>query len=514
MKIIDLIKGEFIKNFKIKKIIIVLIILLLSIVGKNYIDELKITNDNKATLEQSVSYFKNQLDFYKSHPDTNQIKKEWYLFSNQKNYEMYNKLLKSEKYNNLSTQSWQHELSRRIVKIDTLVFWIEKYKVDKNVDVSWIKDDYEFTLMYQNYLEKLSNMNIEELNQEQEMMLKTKSDFEDLFKDNKYYKYIEYMLNNKIDDAIGIYNISELEAKYYKVIIDNKVEEESYLVKNIDQLRSLGTFTYESKRANNLRDSILKKDREILEYSIDKVIKQDISYGAISVGAESIYISTKSCVNGILDLSIVVMILVVLLDGNIVSKEHNKGTEKLLLTTSNKRWKILLSKFLYLILETYIIWFTALLLILLFAGLKYGFNDLITPKILYQNGKIIEVNYIIYIIKQIFYCSIPVLAFISIVFMISTITLNSGLTNGLCMIFAIISPFMWHFIYNYHLSLLSFLPFPYFMFSSVITVTEDYLGSVDVSNASEVYGIIISLVTFVTCYIISNIVFIKRDVKN
>ena len=146
--------------------------------------------------------------------------------------------------------------------------------------------------------------------------------------------------------------------------------------------------------------------------------------------------------------------------------------------------------------------------------LKYGFNDLITPKILYQNGKIIEVNYIIYIIKQIFYCSIPVLAFISVVFMISTITLKSGLTNGLCMIFAIISPFMWNFIYNYHLSLLSFLPFPYFMFSSVINVTEDYLGSVDVSYASEVYGIIISLVTFVTCYIISNIVFIKRDVKN
>ena len=346
------------------------------------------------------------------------------------------------------------------------------------------------------------------------MMLKTKFDFENLLKDNKYYKYIEYMLNNKIDDAIGIYNISELETKDYKKIIDNKVEEESYLVKNINQLRTLGVFNYENKRANDLRDSILKKDREILEYSIDKVIKQDISYGAISVGAESIYISTKSCVNGILDLSIVVMILVVLLDGNIVSKEHNKGTEKLLLTTSNKRWKILLSKFLYLILETYIIWFVALLLILLFAGLKYGFNDLITPKILYENGKIIEVNYIIYIIKQIFYCSIPVLAFISIVFMISTITLNSGLTNGLCMIFAIISPFMWHFIYNYHLSLLSFLPFPYFMFSSVITVTEDYLGSVDVSYASEVYGIIISLVTFVTCYIISNIVFIKRDVKN
>ena len=514
MKIIDLLKGEFIKNFKIKKIIIVLIILLLSIVGKNYIDELKITNDNKAILEQSVSYFKNQLDFYKSHPDTNQIKKEWYLFSNQKNYEMYNKLLKSEKYNDLSTQSWQHELSRRIVKIDTLVFWIEKYKVDKNIDVSWINENYEFTLMYQDYLKKLSNMSNEELSQEQDMMLKTKSDFENLLKDNKYYKYIEYILNNNIDDAIGIYDIFELETKYYKKIIDNKVEEESYLVKNINQLRTLGVFNYKNKRANDLRDSILKKDREILEYSIDKVIKQDISYGAIGVEAESLYISTKSCVNGVLDLSIVVMILVVLLDGNIVSKEHNNGTEKLLLTTSNKRWKILLSKFLYLILETYIIWFVALLLLLLFAGLKYGFNDLITPKILYQNGKIIEVNYIIYIIKQIFYCSIPVLAFISIVFMISTITLNSGLTYGLCMIFAIISPFMWYFIYNYHLSLLSFLPFPYFMFSSVVNVTEDYLGSVDVSNASEVYGIIISLVTFVICYIISNIVFIKRDVKN
>ena len=154
MKIIDLIKGEFIKNFKIKKIIIVLIILLLSIIGINYIDESKIRNNNKDILEQSVSYFENQIDYYKSHPDTNQIKKEWHLFSSQRNYEMYNKLLKNEKYNNLSTQSWQHELSRCIVKIDTLIFWIEKYKVDKNVDVSWIKEDYEFTLMYQDYLKK------------------------------------------------------------------------------------------------------------------------------------------------------------------------------------------------------------------------------------------------------------------------------------------------------------------------------------------------------------------------
>ena len=89
MKIIDLIKGEFIKNFKIKKIIIILIILLLSIVGKNYIDELKITDNNKKTvLEQGVSYFKNNIDFYKNQNDTNQVRKDFYIFSNTKNYEM------------------------------------------------------------------------------------------------------------------------------------------------------------------------------------------------------------------------------------------------------------------------------------------------------------------------------------------------------------------------------------------------------------------------------------------
>ena len=52
--------------------------------------------------------------------------------------------------------------------------------------------------MYQTYLEKLSNMSNEELSQEQDRMLKTKSDFENILKDNKYYKYIEYILNNNI----------------------------------------------------------------------------------------------------------------------------------------------------------------------------------------------------------------------------------------------------------------------------------------------------------------------------
>ena len=87
-------------------------------------------------------------------------------------------------------------------------------------------------------------------------------------------------------------------------------------------------------------------------------MKHDLEFDSymdgIDVGQK--YISSKVIVNQALNLSIIVIVIVILTSGGIISKEHLTGTEKILLTQPVKRWKVLLSKFIYLILHSYIIW--------------------------------------------------------------------------------------------------------------------------------------------------------------
>ena len=103
----------------------------------------------------------------------------------------------------------------------------------------------------------------------------------------------------------------------------------------------------------------------------------------------------------------IIALIIAITSGGVISNAHNSGTIKNIITSPVRRWKILLSKFIYLVIDMYLIWFLGLLILSLCAGMKYGFSDLLTPKILYVGNEVIEVNYYLYLIKNIFLVSIP-----------------------------------------------------------------------------------------------------------
>lgn len=495
-------------------------VLIISVIGIVSFEEMRISSNASSFIESELSYLEEEYKVHKQNSSQNQLKQEWYQFYYEENINMYHLIQSDKKYQNINIDSWQMTVARKIITMNELDFWLDQYLQNKNLDIDWLNEDYNFHEMFDRYLKKFAAMEAAELVSLKEKIQDYKLNLEGLLKENKFYKYVEFCIEDEnVDDDFIFsldYHLNFSDKKIFDNILKDKVEDENdYRVKNITQRLELSTSSYNSDRVNKMLDQSLEEMKAILDYSIQHNKKQDITYsnGGVGIPANAMFITTKNCVNLILSLSIIVMILVVITAGDIVSKEHNKGTEKILLTSSNKRWKLLFSKFAYFIIHTYIIWFTALFLLCIYAGLKYGFHDLFTPKLIYQNGNVIEVNYLFYIIKQIFYCSIPVISMISIVFMLSTITLNTTITIGVSTVLVMLSPFLWHFIQLLKLKIVAYTPIPYFMFSQVIGLSENYLKVMDICNISESYGIIISVITIIICYFISNYVYTKRILK-
>ena len=511
MKILNLIKCEFIKNYTYKKIIGVFLILVFAVIGVTEFQEYYYADGNPSVNE--LNYFKNEYQTVLKYPSEDVHYQAYQEYILPKTIAAYEKLLTLEDYESFSYSSWQIELTRNNINFEKELYFIDKYLNNEFVSLEWVQ--YDSAL---GPIKSLSNMSKDELLKRKDVLLKQINQYNLLIAENKFYKYIENEINEykTNDEFYYSWRINEYNVDMMQTIVDKKLESERhYYVLNIYSLIGFGSTGYDSEYVSNISKKETVKYQEILKYSIEHDMKHDLTTnGIIDMNREYSYRTSKSAVNLIFSLSIVVMFLVIITSGDIVSREHILGTEKMLMTSPTKRWKILLSKFIYMILNMYIIWFTALILLSIYAGIKYGFNDLFTPKLIYFNGNVMEINYYLYTIIKILYISIPVISLISIILMLSTITLNTTMTVGSTMAVTIISPFLWHFIQQFRLALLAYTPIPYFMFSQIVGLNENYLKTVEFTKISEGYGIFISIVTAIICYLISHIIYTRRDVKN
>jgi len=531
MKILNLIKCEFIKHYTIKKFLLVTLTLIISIIAITEFN-LLFYKKYEYNIDRELEYVTFQYNIYKNNANTTpqSLKNEFEGQSLKNRIDMLNQM---KKIGGLTQNSWQYfilfdifELKNDIIIINQIINNPDEKSFINIFNSQGIMFDQYEGYIKENYTTDIRLLKNKLLEYKQKISEKQK-----LIEENKYYKYIEYLLeNNKI--------IPE-DIAYYESIVNKKIENsDDFRVINIsqkEQLTSNSLYTilneneynksFYMEEYNNYSDYLryskqYKKNTEekikIVNYSINNEIKHDIYFSPqdnIDTG-DSRYVTSKIPTNQILNLSIVVMVLIIFTSGGIISNEHIKGTDKMLLTSPIKRWKILLSKFIYIILQLYIIWIFAFILLMIYSGLKFGFNELITPKLIYSNGAVIEVNYILYTLKQIFISSIPIISFFSIIFLISTITLSTQLTIGIASILTIISPFMWYFTYTYNLRFLAYTPLPYFNFGLIINNHEYYLSSLKIVNVNYYTGLIICTITTIICYIISNLIYTKRDIKN
>lgn len=528
VKIINLVKSEFIKNYSIKRFLIILLILTISsFFLVKYTNRLMDENyDNENSIQSSIDSFQRYIDTTNQKEDkTFRDKYQLYYY---KNYVKYMNF--ANKKGITSGVDWKVSfIFDELMPLMNQNYLIERMKENPNdpyiVEICTSEEE-ESSKLDKELRNLCLNYTPEDLDA---LYAKNETrilDYQKLLEEDKYYQYLEYEVKN---------NFIEKD-RFIELLIDKKVAKNTgFLGLNYLQYQALeenanieilDSEEYKNKVISGMdyeeyvkHQTKLKKDaiqnREILFYSAKQEIKQDISYNDSDSVSELVrYTNTKLKVNQVFHLSIVVMLIVGITSSGIVSNEHSKGTIKNIITAPVRRWKILLSKFIYLILDTYIIWLLGLFIISICAGIKYGFTDLFTPKLLYTGSKVIEVNYYLYLIKNILLASIPVVCFLSILFFLSTISLNTSLTVGVTVSLGVIAPFLWLLSMTGNWKQIVYTPLWYFDLGFILNNSERYIESIKNISYNLSTGIIICLVTTAVLYIISNIIYLKRDIKS
>ena len=343
MKIINLIKCEFIKNFSLKNLFISIILLFLTTICVL-----------KITVQDTSIYFNMNTDLIRDSYNELINKKDKSLEDeyNIVFFENYLEIANIFKDSIVRHNDWRNTIINDVVTYKTQNFLIDRIIHDSNNDIIKmacnIEDKTDLSKMEEDINNLCNNYTTDELIGLYTINEEKYNDYKKLIEEDKYYLYLQYEIEHGNLESNG----------FIETLINNKVEKmDNYLALNYLQYNSIGQDNNVSEEQNY---SKLKNDNEafkaILLYSTTHNIPHDIEYNYWnSIDSGDTYITTKKAVNQVYHLSFIIMIIISITCSGIVSKEHSKGTIKNIITTPVKRWQVLLSKFIYLILNTYLL---------------------------------------------------------------------------------------------------------------------------------------------------------------
>lgn len=529
---VNLIKVEFIKNYNLRNVIIILIMLLIS---SFLLVKFEDTFGGGRIYDDSYDY---HISEYKSM--LNRVKEEYKNRPNDFNYDMI-QITKEIKDNFKITnqivlhhheQMWQKDFFQVYIKEVAHKYALLRLNDSNHEDITdyilgyenpGLLDTYHnIKESYMDYLDSYKNANYVEKISEVESKI---NELDKIIKDNNYYEYMEYhcstldlKLNNRLED-------------YCNYIIDNKIKDEydyrsvnaaEYLylndLKNSQHILNKKGNNYTNTLNKNIK-GIFEQQDKIVTYAYKHNMKHDLKfpYEADYIGYSGHYINTKNYVNKGLSFGFIVCFILVIMSSGIISREHDKGTIKLLLTAPVKREKILLSKFLYLIVNMYLLWIIGIFFIFIISGIKYGFSDLFVNQLILINNNVSEINYFIWYVGKLFIHSIPVICFLSFMFFLSTTFKNTVFTSSICSIFTLLSLLIWVILDNLKIKVLyyiSYTPLAYLDFNIVREHNRFYLNTISNTNLNSIYGIIISIICTIIFLLISINYYKKIDIVN
>ncbi len=222
----------------------------------------------------------------------------------------------------------------------------------------------------------------------------------------------------KIDLNVAKYRIDE-NIKYGNDYMNkalNNYQQNSYIVEQINN--SNEELTYEQKKQYNDALETSKISEYIIENHVDAEKANDLR------GILSRFFN---------EFGLFIIVIVIMIAGTIVSEEFNKGTIKLLLVKPYSRRKILLAKFITILV---MILFTVIITIamqLIVGGIVFGFDSLKIPVVVYDFSKNIiqEINIFTYLGIQIISVLPSIILLATLSFALSTIFTNSPLAIAL-----------------------------------------------------------------------------------
>lgn len=206
-----------------------------------------------------------------------------------------------------------------------------------------------------------------------------------------------------------------------------------------------------------------------------------------------------------------IIITIVLIAGAIVSDEFNKGTIKLLLVRPFSRAKILLAKFITVILTVLFIMVVTVILQFVVGGIFFGFDSLSIPDIIYNHntGKLMEVG----ILKSICFTGLgklPIYILLgTLAFALSTIFNNTPVAITITLMGYMASSIINQFAYYYDIKWLKFFVTPNWDF------TQFFYGKLPFIEGLNIpFSLAVCVVYFAIMMVVSFMVFKKRNIKN
>lgn len=264
----------------------------------------------------------------------------------------------------------------------------------------------------------------------------------------------------------------------------------------IVELENKSNKTYEEKQNYEKAKEDLVQSKYVIEN--DKDIFNDSNARGMLLNVFSKY-------------ELFIIITIVLIGGAIVSDEFNKGTIKLLLVRPYNRGKILLSKFITVLITTLFICITICILQFIVGSIFFGFESLKIPAIEYNHhtGKLVEMS----IFKNIVLTGIGKLPMYillgTLAFALSTLFNNTAVAIAVTLLGYMASDIINSFAYYYNLKWLKYFVTPNWDFTQFL-----YGNLPNMEGLSILFSAVICLIYFTIMIITSFIVFNKRNIKN
>jgi len=567
MKVLKLIKAEIFKLLSKKSTYILTIALILIMAGISIV--VKLTNSesygyyDKHEYEWKLQDMENYAEIYKENTD-NYAKIATAVANNQ--ITLIKDLLKaSEGTSEFILSSWQGKVYLKYFEAKSQIFIAELLnKGYKVADVQQVLQDMYIEASYYEIMqlesksattkyikEKIeladSLYKIFEANDHIAYMQGEIKDLKEVIKSNeksiKYYKnelkktnldkeYIETLnrdiksvekekeRNNKILKVYNYYVDEKIEAtntnwKYNTLqnileVVDRLSYLESYIVTEQEYYANSKTQeqTYEEyiEEAQTMIEEA-QNEYDIYWYAVENDIPVNVDNAKTN--------ATSSMVPSI------VGVVSIIIAGAMVAHEFSTGTIRFLLTRPVKRYKILLSKFVVVILVTFVFMLIAFATVITTSGILYSFSDYAIPELIVENGKVIEYDYLSNEFYLMLIYLVPTYLFVILAFTISTVIKSTAAAVGISLggwfagyianVF-VIDMIVYENTFLTKIPWIKYTPIPYLDFSYF--VNAEYALRLSKAGFTIGTGSLILLAYILVLILLSFIVFIRQDIKN
>ena len=483
----SLIKNELTKIFKKKAIYILLFVTLAFIILSNCIYKYFYGNSSYSYYSDSyVEYAKQEIN--NLDPDKP---------SDTKMYIEYKTAIDvSEMMKQYNNDAWQ---------VQIIASTLESYINERNTYLYGAEKNEEQANKINEQINELSNklknddwkyFANEELQKAQEK-LKTLENEKNTTEDKQKLESLETEIKNaKIDLEVAEYRVDE-DIKYgydYMNTALSTYQQQSYIIAQVEN--SNEELSYREEK--DYKQAI--EDKEISKYIIEN--HEDINKGNDLRGILSRFFN---------EFGLFIIVIVIMIAGTIVSEEFNKGIIKLLLVKPYSRNKILLSKFITILI---MIVFSIAIIVgmeLFIGGIIFGFDSLSIPILEYNfNTNILEeINVFAYLGIQTL-AQLPIILLLATLsFALSTIFTNSPVAISLPLLGYMGASIINQLAIQYNIGFLRYF----------VTLNWDFsqylYGSMPLMEGlTPIFSVIICIIYFIIMIIPTFVIFKKKNIKN